>query len=155
MWPSSVVTVLHTSSLALCQMTLEWQIVLAMSKLSGVNKICMGRFHWNLSDCVMVSSWQIPAWIAWTANYPVQYVRPLCVQIGVRSPAGARDFFSILCVQTGSKAHPDFCTMGTRGPFPGGEVWPRHDADNPTHLVLRSWMSRRYISSPPKRIHGL
>jgi hypothetical protein len=35
--------------------------------------------------------------------------------IGVRSPAGAKDFSSILCVQTGS------CQMGTGGPFPGGK----------------------------------
>jgi hypothetical protein len=36
--------------------------------------------------------------------------------IGVRSPAGAKDFSSILCVQTGSGAHPSSCTMGTGGP---------------------------------------
>jgi hypothetical protein len=39
--------------------------------------------------------------------------------IGVLSPAGAEDFSSILCVQTGSGAHPASCTMGTGGPFPG------------------------------------
>jgi hypothetical protein len=41
--------------------------------------------------------------------------------IGVRSPAGAKDFSSNLCVQTGSGAHPASCTMGTGGPFPGGK----------------------------------
>jgi hypothetical protein len=41
--------------------------------------------------------------------------------IGVRSPAGAEDFSSSLCVQTGSGAHPASCTMGTGGPFPGGK----------------------------------
>jgi hypothetical protein len=41
--------------------------------------------------------------------------------IGVRSPAGAKDFSSILCVQTASGAHPASCTMGTGGPFPGGK----------------------------------
>jgi hypothetical protein len=41
--------------------------------------------------------------------------------IGVRSPAGAKDFSFILCVQTGSAAHPASCTMGTGGPFPGGK----------------------------------
>jgi hypothetical protein len=40
--------------------------------------------------------------------------------IGVRSPAGAEDFSSSHCVQTGSGAHPASCTMGTGGPFPGG-----------------------------------
>jgi hypothetical protein len=39
--------------------------------------------------------------------------------IGVRSPAGAKDFSSNLCVQTGSGAHPVSCTMSTGGPFPG------------------------------------
>jgi hypothetical protein len=41
--------------------------------------------------------------------------------IGVRSPAGAKDFSSSLCVQTGSGAHSASCAMGTRGPFPGGK----------------------------------
>jgi hypothetical protein len=44
--------------------------------------------------------------------------------IGVRSPAGAKDFSSILGVQTGSGAHPASCTMGTGGPFPGGKAGP-------------------------------
>jgi hypothetical protein len=34
--------------------------------------------------------------------------------IGVRSPAGAEDFSSSLCVQTGSGAHPASCTMGIK-----------------------------------------
>jgi hypothetical protein len=50
--------------------------------------------------------------------------------IGVRSPAGAKDFFSSLCVQTGSGAHPASCTMGTGGPFPGGKARPGRDADH-------------------------
>jgi hypothetical protein len=41
--------------------------------------------------------------------------------IGVRSPAGAKDFSSSLCVQTGSGAHPASCPVGTGGPFPGGK----------------------------------
>jgi hypothetical protein len=41
--------------------------------------------------------------------------------IGVRSPAGAKDFSSSLCVQTGSGVHPASCTMCTEGPFPGGK----------------------------------
>jgi hypothetical protein len=40
--------------------------------------------------------------------------------IEVRSPAaGAKDFFSSLCVQTDSGAHRASCSMGTGGPFPG------------------------------------
>jgi hypothetical protein len=45
--------------------------------------------------------------------------------IEVRSPAGANDFSSILCVQTGSEAHPASCTMGI-----GGNARPRRDADH-------------------------
>jgi hypothetical protein len=41
--------------------------------------------------------------------------------IGVRSPTGAEEFSSNLCVQTGSGAHPASCTMGTGGPFPGAK----------------------------------
>jgi hypothetical protein len=45
--------------------------------------------------------------------------------IGVRSPAGAKDFSSSLCVQTGSRAHPASCTMGT-----GGKARPGRDAEH-------------------------
>jgi hypothetical protein len=58
--------------------------------------------------------------------------------IGVRSPAGAKDFSSSLCVQIGSEAHPASCTMGTGGPFPGGKARPGRDADHSPHLVPRS-----------------
>jgi hypothetical protein len=40
--------------------------------------------------------------------------------IGVRSPAGAKDFSSILCVQTGSGANQASCPMGTGGSFQRG-----------------------------------
>jgi hypothetical protein len=50
--------------------------------------------------------------------------------IGVRSPAGAKDFSSSLFVQTGSGAHPASCTVGTGGPFPGGKGRPGRDADH-------------------------
>jgi hypothetical protein len=52
--------------------------------------------------------------------------------IGVRSPAGTKDFSSSLCVQTGSGAHPAPCTMGTGGPFPGGKARPGRDSDHST-----------------------
>jgi hypothetical protein len=45
--------------------------------------------------------------------------------IGVLSPAGANDFSSVLCVQTGSGAHPASCQMGT-----GGKARPGRDADH-------------------------
>jgi hypothetical protein len=50
--------------------------------------------------------------------------------IGVRSLAEAKNFSPILCVQTGSGAHPASCTMGTGGPFPGGKARPGRDADH-------------------------
>jgi hypothetical protein len=50
--------------------------------------------------------------------------------IGVRSPAGAEDFSSSLCVQTGSWAHPTSYTMGTGGPFPRGKARTGRDADH-------------------------
>jgi hypothetical protein len=43
---------------------------------------------------------------------------------------GAKDFSSILCVQTGSEAHTAACTMGTGGPFPGAKARPGRDADH-------------------------
>jgi hypothetical protein len=57
--------------------------------------------------------------------------------IGVQSSAGAKDFSSSLCVQTGSGARPASCTMGTGGPFPGGKARPGRDADHSPHLVPR------------------
>jgi hypothetical protein len=51
-------------------------------------------------------------------------------EIRVRSPAGEEDFSSILCVQTGSGAHPVSCPMGTGGPFPSGKAQPGRDADH-------------------------
>jgi hypothetical protein len=70
--------------------------------------------------------------------------------IGVRSPAGAKDFSSNFCVQTGSEeAHPASCTMGTRGPFPGAKCgWGMTLTTHP-QLVPRSAMSKSYTSSPP------
>jgi hypothetical protein len=50
--------------------------------------------------------------------------------IVVRSSAGAKDFSSSLCVQTGSGAHPASCTMGIGGSFPGGKARPGLDADH-------------------------
>jgi hypothetical protein len=58
--------------------------------------------------------------------------------MGVQSSTGSKDFSSILCVQTGSGAHPASCTMGTEGPFPGGKERPMRDADHSPHLVPRS-----------------
>jgi hypothetical protein len=40
------------------------------------------------------------------------------------------DFFSSLCVHTGSEAHSASCTMGTGGPFPGAKARSGRDADH-------------------------
>jgi hypothetical protein len=56
--------------------------------------------------------------------------------IGFRSPAEAKDFSSILCVQTGSG--PTQPPVPCRGPFPGGKARPRRDADHSPHIVPRS-----------------
>jgi hypothetical protein len=74
--------------------------------------------------------------------------------IGVRSPAGAKDFSCSLCVQTSSEAHPASCTMGTGGPFPGAKRGWGVTVTTLPHLVLRSRMSRSY-TSPLKRHHGV
>jgi hypothetical protein len=50
--------------------------------------------------------------------------------IEVRSLAGAKDFSSSLCVQTGSGAHPTSCPVCTGGHFPGGKTRPGRDADH-------------------------
>jgi hypothetical protein len=57
--------------------------------------------------------------------------------IGVQSSAGAKDFFSNLCVQTGSGAHPASCAMGTGGPFPGGKRGRGVTLTTPARLVPR------------------
>jgi hypothetical protein len=69
--------------------------------------------------------------------------------IGVRSPEGAEDFSSSLCVQTGSGAHPASCTMGTGGPFPGVKRGRGVMLTTHPNLVPRSGMNRSYTSSPP------
>jgi hypothetical protein len=66
---------------------------------------------------------------------------------GVRSPTGAEDFSSSLCVQTGSGAHPASYPMST-GVLSLGvkHGWGMTLTTHP-HLVLRSRMSRSY--TPP------
>jgi hypothetical protein len=71
--------------------------------------------------------------------------------IGVRSPAGAKNF-PLSSVQTCSGAHPASCTMGTGGPFPGGKARPGRDANHSPHLEPRSRMSRSYTSLPPSAL---
>jgi len=58
--------------------------------------------------------------------------------IGVLSPAGAKDFSSSLCVQTGSEAHPASCTMGTKVLSPGVTRGRGVTLTTHPHLVPRS-----------------
>jgi hypothetical protein len=61
----------------------------------------------------------------------------------------------IFPVASVTRAHPASCPMGTGGPFPRAKARPQSDADHSPHLVPRSRMSRRSISSPPKGLHGV
>jgi hypothetical protein len=73
--------------------------------------------------------------------------------IWVRSPAGAKDFSSILCVQTGSETDPASCRMGTWGPFPWNKAQP--GLTTHPHLVPRSRISRSCTFCPLERLRGL
>jgi hypothetical protein len=69
--------------------------------------------------------------------------------IGVRSPAGAKDFSSSLCVQTGSGATKPLVPMVPGVLSPGVKYGWGVTLTTHHHLVPRSWMSRSYTSSPP------
>jgi hypothetical protein len=69
--------------------------------------------------------------------------------IGVRSPAGAKDFSSNLYVQAGSEVHPASCTMGTGGLLPWSKRGRSVTLTTRPHLVPKSRMSRSYIFSTP------
>jgi hypothetical protein len=73
--------------------------------------------------------------------------------IGVRSPAGAKDFSSNLCVQIGSEAeaYPASCPKCIGGPFHGAKRGRGVTLTTHPHLVRRS---RIYLLSP-KRHHGV
>jgi hypothetical protein len=79
--------------------------------------------------------------------------------IGVRSPAGAKDFSSGLYIQTGSGAHPASCTMGTGGFFPGGKARPGRDADHSplssAEVVNEQELYFLSPQAPPWRVEGL
>jgi hypothetical protein len=68
--------------------------------------------------------------------------------IGFRSPARAKNFSSVLCVQIGSGAHPVFCPMGTGGPFPGGKALSGRDPDH-SPLSSAGIMNELELYFPP------
>jgi hypothetical protein len=74
--------------------------------------------------------------------------------IGVRFPAGAKDFSYSLCVQTGSGAHPASCPMGTVGPFSRVKHGRGVTLITHPHLVPKSRTSMSYIASLPWHLHG-
>ncbi|KDR17811.1 Disks large 1 tumor suppressor protein [Zootermopsis nevadensis] len=73
---------------------------------------------------------------------------------GVRSPTGAEDFSSSLCVQTGSGAHPASSTMGT-GILSREQSRPGRDADHIPPSSAEVKEERSYTSTHPKRLHGV
>jgi hypothetical protein len=79
--------------------------------------------------------------------------------IGVRSPAGAEDSSSSICVQTDYGAHPASCKMGTWGPFLGGKARPGRDADHspPSGAEVVNEYELYLLSpqAPPWRVEGL
>jgi hypothetical protein len=75
--------------------------------------------------------------------------------IGVRSPAGAKDFSFRLCVQTGSGAHLASCTIGTGGPFPGGKARPGRDTDHSPPCSAEVEYEYELCLLSPKRRHGV
>jgi hypothetical protein len=73
---------------------------------------------------------------------------------GVRTPTEAANVSPSFCIQTGSGAHPDSRTVATGGSL-RGKAWLGRDADHSPLLGLRLRKSRRYITSPPKYLHGV
>jgi hypothetical protein len=77
---------------------------------------------------------------------------------GVRSLTEAEDFFSNLCVQTGSGAHPASCTVGTGGSLSGGKARPGRDADHspPSSAEVKKELELYLLSpkAPPWRVAG-
>jgi hypothetical protein len=85
---------------------------------------------------------------------PVSIVSDCRLDEGVRSLAAEKDFFfSSLCVQTSSDAHPAPYPVSTSGPFPGIKRGLRVTLTTHPHLVPRSRISRTYICSPPWCLH--
>jgi hypothetical protein len=70
-------------------------------------------------------------------------------------PVRDKGFSSILCVQTGSEAHPASCTVGTGVPFTGVKRGRGVTLTTHPHLVPRSRLNRSYTSSPRCGLHGL
>jgi hypothetical protein len=58
-------------------------------------------------------------------------------------PGRGEKIFALVCVQTGSGAHPAYCTMGTGGPFPGNKARSVRKCDHPSpSSIYYIYMSR-------------
>jgi hypothetical protein len=98
---------------------------------------------------------------AWSRDSSVSIVSDYGLDdraIGDRSPAGVKDFSSILCVQTGSGAHPASCPTGTGGPFPGGKDRPGrdvyHSPPSSAEVVNEKQLYLLSPQAPPWRVAG-
>jgi hypothetical protein len=102
--------------------------------ISAPNHCCWSHSVMNSRLCHYISVWLfIPVlFVSRSRGSLVSIVSGYGVDdrvIEVRSPAGAKNFSSSLCVQTGSGAHPASCPVGTGGPFPGGKARQGRDSD--------------------------
>jgi hypothetical protein len=74
--------------------------------------------------------------------------------IGIRTPAGGKDFSSIRCVHTGSGAHPVSSPMGT-----GGKALLGLDADHSSpssaEVMNEQGLYLLSLQAPPWRVVGL
>jgi hypothetical protein len=93
--------------------------------LWGIYGVCVCYYKQPGSSVSIVSDYGLDDWA-----------------IRVQYPAGAKDFTSNLCVQTGSGAHPAACRLGTEGPLPVAKRGRRVRLTTHPSLVPRSRMSR-------------
>jgi hypothetical protein len=85
---------------------------------------------------------------------PVSIVCDCRLDEGVRYLAAEKNFFfSSLCAQTSSDAHPAPYPVSTSGPFPGIKRGLGVTLTTHPQLVLRSRISRTCICSPPWCLH--
>jgi hypothetical protein len=69
--------------------------------------------------------------------------------IGVRSPAGAKDFFLYPPCPDRLWCPPSLLSSGYRSPFPGRKARPERDADHSPPSRAKVWMIWSHTSSPP------
>jgi hypothetical protein len=75
--------------------------------------------------------------------------------IGVRSPAGAKDFSSILLCPDRLWCPPSLLYNGYRGSFPRGKERQGREADHSSPSSAEIVNEQELYSSSPKRLHGV